>query len=179
MSPQKVLVHETAIVEEGASIGDGSSVWHHAHIRRGVTIGEGCAVGKSSYVDAGVILGDRVRVQNHVSIFTGVTIGSDVLVGPSVCFTNDLYPRVRSGDTEWQVTPTTVGNGVAIGANATIVCGNTLGNWCVIGAGAVVTSDVPPHALVIGNPGKVAGWVNRSGEIISREPEPPTEGLED
>lgn len=178
MSEAEFFVHETAIVEEGATVGEGSSVWHHAHVRSGAVVGANCVVGKSSYVDSGVILGDRVRIQNHVSIFTGVTIGSEVLVGPSVCFTNDLYPRVRTGDDVWEVTPTVVGNGVAIGANSTIVCGNELGDWCVVGAGTVVTNDVPPHALLTGNPGRVTGWVNRSGKVISRAAEPPAEGLD-
>ena len=109
MSDKPPFVHETAIVEEGAELGAGTSVWHHAHVRSGARLGEGCAVGKSSFVDTNVVIGDRVRIQNHVSIFNGVTLGDDILVGPSVCFTNDLYPRARSGGgATWEPTPTHV-----------------------------------------------------------------------
>jgi len=141
-------VHPTAIVEDGAMLGAGTSLWHHAHVRTGARLGDGCVVGKSSFIDQGVSIGDRVRVQNHVSIFNGVTLHDDILVGPSVCFTNDLYPRARSGSDEWQATPTVVETGVAIGANSTIVCGNTIHEWAVVGAGSVVTQDVPAYALV-------------------------------
>lgn len=164
------FVHPTAIVEEGAVLGAGTSVWHHAHVRSGAVLGEGCVVGKSSFVDQGVTIGDRVKIQNHVSIFNGVVLENDILVGPSVCFTNDLYPRARSGSgAEWVPTPTLVKSGVAIGANSTIVCGNTIEEWAVIGAGSVVSKDVPAYALIMGNPAKVRGWVDEAGEVISRD----------
>lgn len=174
------FIHPTSIVEDGVDLGVSTSIWHHAHVRAGARLGAGCVVGKSSFVDQGVQIGDGVRIQNHVSIFSGVTLADEILVGPSVCFTNDLYPRARSGGgAEWEATPTFVATGVAIGANATIVCGNTIGEWAVVGAGSVVTNDVAPHALVVGNPARVVGWVDRDGRVVSRDPEGPPEGLVD
>lgn len=160
-------VHATAIVEEGATVGDGSSIWHHCHVRASATIGQGCTLGKNVFVDAGVAVGNRVKIQNNVSVYHGVTVGDDVFLGPSCVFTNDRYPRAVG---DWEVTPTTVATGASVGANATIVCGVTLGEWCVIGAGAVVTNDVLPHQLVLGNPARPAGWVCRCGRVVSREP---------
>lgn len=165
------FIHETAIVEDDVELGDGTAIWHHAHIRRGAKLGADCVVGKSSFVDAGVVVGDRVRIQNHVSVFNGVHLGDDILVGPSVSFTNDLYPRARTAAESWTATPTYVESGVALGANATIVCGIRIREWAVVGAGAVVTTDIPAYALVVGNPARVVGWVNKDGEIVSRDPE--------
>lgn len=159
-------VHETAIVEPGAAVGDGSSVWHHSHVRSGAVIGHGCTIGKNVYIDAGVTVGNRVKIQNNVSVYQGVTVGDDVFLGPSCVFTNDRYPRAVG---EWHVVATKVATGASVGANATIVCGVTLGEWCVIGAGAVVTHDVLPHQLVLGNPARPAGWVCRCGRVVSRE----------
>jgi len=170
MADEEPFVHETAIVEDGAVLGRGTRVWHHAHVRSGAVLGADCNIGKGVYVDSGVTIGDRVKVQNHVSLFNGVTLGDDIMVGPSACFTNDLRPR--SGD-DWEITPTHVGSGVGIGANATIVCGATIGDWALIGAGTVVVSDVPAHALVVGNPSKVIGWVNKKGETVHRGEEIP------
>jgi len=172
MSDEAPFIHETAIVEDGAILGPGTKVWHHVHVRSGAVIGAGCNLGQSVYVDSGVVIGDRVKVQNHVSLFDGVTLGDDIMVGPSACFTNDLRPR--SGD-DWQITETLVGSGVGIGANATIVCGVTIGDWALIGAGTVVVDDVPRHALVVGNPSRIIGWVNQKGETIHRGEEPPSE----
>jgi len=172
MADDAPFVHETAIVEEGATLGPGTRVWHHAHVRTGAVLGAGCVVGKSAFIDTGVIMGDRVKVQNHVSLFHGVVLGDDVMVGPSACFTNDLRPRTADG---WVLTETVVGSGVGIGANSTIVCGATIGDWALIGAGTVVVGDVPAHALVVGNPSRIIGWVNKEGETIHRGEEPPPE----
>lgn len=157
-------VHPTAIVEDGATVGAGTSIWHHAHVRAGATIGRGCNLGKNVYVDNGAVVGDRVKVQNNVSIFDGVTIGDDVFVGPSATFTNDLFPRARG---DWQVVTTEVAEGVSIGANATIVCGVTIGRWAMIGAGSVVTRDVPERTLVVGNPARPIGQVCSCGERLA------------
>lgn len=169
--PTDVRVHETAIVEGGAHVGDGSSVWHHAHVRASAVVGSGCVLGKNVYVDAGVSVGDRCKLQNNVSVFTGVTIADDVFVGPSATFTNDLVPRAFNDD--WVVTPTTVQSGASVGANATIVCGVTLGAYSMVAAGAVVTRDVASHQLVAGSPARHLGWVCACGAVLTREPNPP------
>jgi acetyltransferase-like isoleucine patch superfamily enzyme len=166
--------HPTAIVEEGAVLGEGTRVWHFAHVRKGARIGRGCIIGKSVYVDAGVVIGDSVKIQNNVSVYHGVTIGDGVFVGPHVCFTNDKLPRAINEDgspkgaEDWVVGTIRVERGASLGANSTIVTGVTLGTWCMVGAGAVVTKDVPPYALVLGAPARLAGVVAPSGEIISR-----------
>lgn len=170
MTSKASFVHETAIVEEGACIGHGTKIWHHAHVRSGAILGDDCILGKGVYIDAHVVVGNRVKIQNHVSLFHGVTLGSDIMIGPSACFTNDLYPR--SSD-DWEVTETTIGDGVGIGANSTIVCGAKIGDWAMVGAGTVVVGDVPSHALVVGNPSRIIGWVNKAGRTIHRGPTPP------
>ena len=163
--------HDTAIVEDGASIGDGTAIWHHSHVRAGATLGDHCSLGKNVYIDSGVIVGSRVKIQNNVSVYHGVTIADDVFLGPSCVFTNDRYPRATG---EWEVVPTHVGRGASVGANATIVCGITLGEWSVVGAGAVVTHDVLAHQLVLGNPARPAGWVCNCGRVLSRDIVRPT-----
>lgn len=165
-------MHETAIVEEGAELGSGTRVWHHAHVRSGAQVGSDCVIGKSSFVDSHVVVGDRVKIQNHVSLFHGVILGNDVMIGPSACFTNDLKPRTAEG---WELTETRVGNGVGVGANSTIVCGADIGDWAMIGAGTVVVGDVPSHALVVGNPSRIIGWVDRAGNTVHRGEQPPEE----
>lgn len=170
--PEPIFIHDTAIVEAGAVLGAGTQVWHHAHVRSDAVIGRGCTLGKGVYIDQGVTIGDRVKIQNHVSVYVGVTLQDDIMVGPSACFTNDLRPRSGDG---WQVTPTLVKSGVGIGANATIVCGATIGRWAMIGAGTVVVGDVPDHALVVGNPSRVIGWVDEHGETVSRQATRPEE----
>jgi len=164
-------VHPTAVVEDGATLGAGTRVWHHGHVRSGARIGTGTNLGKNVFVDSGAVIGDRVKVQNNVSVYSGVTVGNDVFVGPSAVFTNDLVPRAFAED--WAVTPTTVGSGASIGANATIVCGNDIGEFAMVGAGSVVTRPVRPHELVVGNPARHAGWVDRRGHVVSRDEEPP------
>lgn len=161
-------IHPTAVVEDGAEIGAGTNVWHFVHVRSGARVGERCVLGKSVFVDAGAVVGSGCRIQNFVSIYSGVTLEDDVFVGPSAVFTNDRYPRA-SGD-RWQLLPTLVRRGASIGANATLLCGITVGEWAVVGAGAVVTRDVEPHRLVVGNPAKAVGWVCRCGRKVPEEP---------
>jgi len=166
-------VHGTAIVEPGASVGAGTSIWHHAHVRAGASLGAGCVVGKNVYVDAHVVVGDRCKLQNNVSVYDGVTIGDDVFVGPAATFTNDRVPRAFN--TDWRITPTVVRDGASIGANATVVCGVTIGELAMVAAGATVTRDVAAHELVGGTPARRLGWVCRLGHVVSREEHaPPT-----
>jgi UDP-2-acetamido-3-amino-2,3-dideoxy-glucuronate N-acetyltransferase len=165
-TPTAYTVHPTAVVESGAEVGPGTRIWHHSHIRDGSRIGAGCNVGFAVYVDTGVVIGDRCKIQNHVSVYRGVVLEDEVFVGPAVTFTNDLYPRANSYD--WQVVPTRVEQGASLGANATVVCGVTIGARSMVGAGAVVTSDVPPHALVVGAPARLRGWVCACGALLAR-----------
>ena len=158
--------HPTAVVESGA-IGDGTQIWHFAHIREGAVLGTGCNVGKGVYVDTGVRIGNNVKVQNFVSIYRGVAIADDVFVGPSVTFTNDLYPRAFIWDDD-KIVPTFVENGASIGANSTILCGITIGAYAMVGAGSTVTKDVSPFGLVYGNPAKLHGVVCYCGRKLSR-----------
>jgi UDP-3-O-[3-hydroxymyristoyl] glucosamine N-acyltransferase len=160
-------IHLTAVVEDGARVGADTAIWHHAHVRAGATIGEKCILGKNVYVDAGVRIGDRCKIQNNVSLYDGVELGDEVFVGPSAVFTNDLHPRAHPPQ-GWKVVPTRVGTGVSIGANATIICGVSLGDWSTIGAGSVVTSSTERHELVVGNPARRIGWTCRCGAVLSR-----------
>lgn len=155
------MIHPTAVVEPGAKIGDDVRIWHFVHVRKGANIGAGSQLGKSVYVDAGAVVGERCHVQNFVSLYAGVTLEDDVFVGPAVTFTNDLYPRANNAS--WIRVPTRVGRGASIGANATVVCGITIGEWAMVGAGAVVAHDVAPYQLVIGNPATPHGWVCKCG----------------
>ena len=157
--------HPTAIVES-ESIGEGTKIWHFAHVRRSSKIGKGCNIGKSVYIDIGAEVGDNVKIQNFVSVYKGVKIEDDVFVGPSATFTNDLYPRAFIWDEE-HVSATRICRGSSIGANATIVCGITVGDYAMIGAGSVVAEDVPSHALILGNPGRQRGWVCRCGRRLN------------
>ncbi|NPV62379.1 MAG: N-acetyltransferase [Methanotrichaceae archaeon] len=157
--------HPTAVVEEGATIGDGTHIWHFSHVRSGAILGRNCNVGKSAYIDIDAVIGDNVKIQNFVSVYKGVTIEDDVFVGPSATFTNDLYPRAFIWDQE-HVVPTRVCRGASIGANATIVCGVTIGEYAMIGAGSVVAEDIPAHALAFGSPATVRGWVCRCGQKL-------------
>lgn len=172
-SGKEFQVHETAIVEPGSQIGDGTHVWHHAHVRSGATIGHDCNLGKNVYIDGGVIIGDRVKIQNNVSVYLGITIEDDVFVGPSAVFTNDLYPR--AGSDHWEVGTTVVRRGASIGANATIVCGTEIGEWSLVGAGCVVTESVGAHEMVAGNPACRIGWVCRCGRRVSRSQSEPSD----
>lgn len=159
-------VHPTAIVEEGAVIGEGTRIWHFAHIRKGARIGARCNIGKDVYIDENVVMGNGVKIQNGVSVYRGVTLEDNVFVGPYAVFTNDKYPRAFS--TDWQVVPTLVREGASIGANATIVCGVTIGRYAMVAAGSVVTRDVPDHGLVMGNPARLVGFVCYCGRPLKR-----------
>jgi len=160
----RYYAHPTAVVESDA-IGEGSKIWHFAHVRKGSRIGKNCNIGKSVYIDIGAVIGDNVKIQNFVSVYKGVCIEDDVFVGPSVTFTNDLFPRASAWD-ETQVAKTRVRRGASIGANATLICGITIGEYAMIGAGSVVAEDVPPFALVVGNPARMIGWVCRCGRRL-------------
>ena len=157
--------HETAIVDSGSSIGEGTKIWHFSHIMPEAVIGKNCNIGQNVVISPKVKLGNNVKVQNNVSIYTGVTCEDDVFLGPSMVFTNVINPRsvVIRRD---QYLQTQVGKGVSIGANATIVCGNPIGEYAFIGAGAVVTKEVLPYALVVGNPAKQIGWISEFGHRL-------------
>ena len=157
-------IHSTAEVSAQASVGDGTSVWHWAQVREGAQIGARCIIGKDVYIDTGVIVGDNCKIQNFATLYHGLSVGNRVFIGPHACFTNDTYPRAVSPD--WQVVPTKAEDGASIGANATILCGLTIGQNAMVAAGAVVTKDVPPHALVAGVPAKVVGWVCECGRPL-------------
>ncbi|BCL16624.1 MULTISPECIES: acyltransferase [Micromonospora] len=171
----QVFVHPTADVEEGARIGDGTKVWHLAHVRSTARIGGGCVIGRNVYVDSNVVIGDLCKVQNNVSVYQGVTLEDEVFVGPCAVFTNDFRPRAQNPD--WEITPTVVRRGASIGANATLVCGIEVGSYAMIAAGSVVTRDVAPYQLVAGNPARPKGWVNEKGEVVSRDPANPPAGV--
>jgi UDP-2-acetamido-3-amino-2,3-dideoxy-glucuronate N-acetyltransferase len=157
--------HPTAVVECD-NIGDGTKIWHFAHIRAEAEIGKNCIIGKSVYIDTGVEIGNGVKIQNFVSVYNGVKIADDVFIGPSVTFTNDLYPRAFSW-AEDMVISTEVKKGASIGANSTILCGVVIGEYAMIGAGSVVAKDVPPFGLMYGNPGKLKGFVCYCGRKLS------------
>ncbi len=164
--PGGAMVHESSYVDEGATIGSGTRIWHFCHVNAGAVIGERCSLGQNVVVMPRVRLGNNVKVQNNVSIYEGVECGDDVFLGPSMVFTNVSTPRSHvSRKHEYQPTP--VGRGASVGANATIVCGNALGEYCFVGAGAVVTRDVPAFALVAGVPGRIIGWMCRCGVRLS------------
>lgn len=170
MEAKDYTVHPTAEVSDKAKIGARTKIWHQAQVREGAQIGEDCIIGKGAYVDAQVKIGDRCKVQNYACVYHGVTIGDEVFVGPHATFTNDHYPRAANA--EWKITETMVEDGASIGANATIVCGVRIGKCAMIGAGSVVTHDVPAHALVVGNPAKVIGQVCRCGARVEQKTAP-------
>lgn len=165
----KAYVHPTAIVEKTAKIGEGTKVWHFAHVREDAKIGRECVLGHSVYVGKGVQIGNRVKLENRATVYQGVTIEDDVFVGPHVTFTNDLYPRSHS--TDWKIKPTSVKKGASIGASTIVICGLTIGEYAMIGAGSVVTKDIPPHALTYGNPAKIRGFVCKCGRSLTKEAE--------
>jgi acetyltransferase-like isoleucine patch superfamily enzyme len=165
-------VHPTAEIEPGALVHSGTQIWRHAHLRRGAIIGHECNIGANVFVDVNVRIGDRVKIQNNVSVYEGVSLEDEAFVGPAAVFTNDLNPRATG---PWRLSPTPVRFGASVGANATVICGNELGEHCLVAAGAVVTKDVLPHQLVLGNPARPAGWVCRCGEVVSRAAERPSD----
>lgn len=158
---KSVFIHDTAEVNKEAQIGSGSKIWNQVQVREGAKIGEKCIISKNVYIDEKVIIGDRVKIQNNVNVYHGVTIEDDVFLGPSMTFTNDMYPR--SFNEKWSISETLVKKGASIGANATIRCGITIGEYAMIGAGSVVTKNVKNQALVVGNPARQTGWVCRCG----------------
>lgn len=162
MDEKKYFVHESSYVDDGAQIGEGTKIWHFSHIMSGAKIGKDCTIGQSVTVENRAVVGNRVKIQNNVSVYGMVEIEDDVFLGPSMVFTNDLNPRApypKHGN--W--IPTKVKRGASIGANATIVCGVTIGRWAFVGAGAVVTRDVPDYAIVVGNPAKIVGYMCECG----------------
>ena len=165
METKGYTAHATAVIDEGCRIGDGTKIWHFSHLMTGCRVGEGCTIGQNVMIAPEVVLGDNVKVQNNVSIYTGVTCEDDVFLGPSCVFTNVLNPR-SAIPRKHQFMPTKVCRGVSIGANATIVCGHVIGEYAMIGAGAVVTKDVPAYALVVGNPARRIGWMSAYGHRL-------------
>jgi acetyltransferase-like isoleucine patch superfamily enzyme len=169
------FVHGSALVEEGAFVGDGARVWHQAQIRSGAHVGARCIVGKGVFIDAGVRVGDDSKLQNYACVYHGVTLGRGVFVGPHVVFTNDRFPRatdpsfvpLRDGD--WIVGETSVGDGASLGANSTILPGLRIGSWAMVAAGAVVTRDVAAYTLVAGTPARRLGWVCACGQRLAEE----------
>ena len=159
------FAHETAVIDDNCKIGKGVKIWHFSHIMSGCEIGENCNIGQNVVVSPGVILGRNVKVQNNVSIYTGVICDDDVFLGPSMVFTNVINPR-SAVNRKSEYMKTHVKHGVSIGANSTIVCGITLGEFCFIGAGAVVIKDVKPYALVVGNPSRQVGWMSEFGQRL-------------
>jgi UDP-2-acetamido-3-amino-2,3-dideoxy-glucuronate N-acetyltransferase len=163
---EPVFIHPTAVVDEGCEISEGTKIWHFCHIMPDCKIGQNCNIGQNVVISSGVILGNNVKVQNNVSIYTGVTCDDDVFLGPSMVFTNVSNPR-SAINRRGQYEKTHVGRGASIGANATIVCGHDIGEYAFIGAGAVVTKNVPPYALVLGNPARQVGWISEYGHRLS------------
>jgi len=158
------FIHESAYIDDDVSIGAGTKVWHFSHVMSGARIGENCSLGQNVLVGPNVRVGSNVKIQNNVSVYEGVVLEDEVFCGPSCVFTNVDRPRSAYPTDHSQYLPTVVKEGATIGANATIVCGHTLGEYCFIGAGAVVTKDVPPYAVVYGNPAEIRGWVCQCGE---------------
>ena len=162
---KEYFAHETAVIDAGCTIGEGTRIWHFSHLMAGCVVGRDCNIGQNVVISPGVVLGNRVKVQNNVSVYTGVTCGDEVFLGPSCVFTNVINPRSAiSRKDQYKETP--VDQGATIGANATIICGHSIGKYAMIGAGAVVTKDVPPYALVMGNPARQVGWVSEYGHRL-------------
>lgn len=161
-----VRIHATAEVSPEARIGDGTVVWNNAQVREHAIVGRNCSIAKDVYLDVGVRVGNGVKIQNGVSVYAGVTIEDDVFLGPHMTFTNDLFPRAFV--TDWKIVPTRVERGASIGANATVLCGRVIGRYAMVAAGCVVSRVVPPHALVLGNPMRVVGYVCRWGHKVGR-----------
>ena len=171
-----VFVHESSYVDDGCVIGEGTRIWHFSHIMTGSKIGRRCNIGQNVVVSPGVVIGDNVKIQNNVSVYTGVTLEDDVFCGPSMVFTNVVNPRSAvSRKDEYRAT--LVKRGASIGANATVVCGHTVGAYAFIGAGTVITKDVPDYALIVGNPGRISGWMCQCGVKLASGAAPPADAV--
>lgn len=164
------MIHESAYVEQQATIGEGTTIWHFAHIRTKAKIGKHCNIGKSVYIDTEVQIGDNCKIQNFASLYKGLTVGNNVFIGPHVCFTNDLYPRAAIWNEE-RLATTIVKEGASIGANSTIIAGVTIGKHALVGAGSVLTKDVPDHGLVYGNPATLKGFICACGTKLEKQKE--------
>lgn len=169
MNEKMFFVHDSSFVDEGVQIGDNTKIWHFCHIQKGAKIGSNCSLGQNVNVSNNVTIGNYVKIQNNVSIYQGVALEDYVFCGPSCVFTNDLTPRAKYPKGSACYKSTLVREGASIGANATIVCGNTIGRWALIGAGAVVTTNVPDHALMLGIPAKQNGWVCECGTVLRKD----------
>ena len=166
------FVHESSYVDDGCEIGDGTKIWHFSHVMTGARIGERCNIGQNVVISPQVTIGNNVKIQNNVSVYTGVTLEDDVFCGPSMVFTNVVNPRSHvSRKDEYRTT--LVRRGASLGANSTVVCGHSIGQYAFVGAGAVITKDVPDYALVVGNPGRIVGWMCHCGIKLAAGPRPP------
>lgn len=161
-----VYIHPTAEVSEEAYLGNNTKVWNLAQVREHSHVGCDCIISKNVYIDTGVVIGNRVKIQNNVNVYHGVVVEDDVFLGPSMTFTNDMYPRAFIED--WKITETLVKRGASIGANVTVVCGTVIGEYAMIGSGSVVTKNVHSHALMVGNPARQIGWVCRCGNRLDQ-----------
>jgi UDP-2-acetamido-3-amino-2,3-dideoxy-glucuronate N-acetyltransferase len=163
-----IFIHPTANISKEALIGKGTKIWINSQIREGSMVGDNCIVSKDTYIDTNVVIGNNCKIQNSVSIYNGVIIEDDVFVGPNVCFTNDRVPRAFNK--EWSITPTYVRKGSSLGANSTIICGINIGEYAMVAAGSVVTKDVEPYTLVMGNPAKFYSYVDKEGNKVNSKP---------
>lgn len=163
------FVHPSSYIDDNVTIGENTKVWYYCHVQQGAVIGSNCSLGQNVNVSSNVKIGNGVKIQNNVSVYEGVELEDHVFCGPSMVFTNDLTPRSKYPKGSQGYIKTLVKQGASIGANATIVCGNTIGQWAMIGSGAVVTRDVPDHALMIGVPARQVGWVCECGEVLSSD----------
>jgi acetyltransferase-like isoleucine patch superfamily enzyme len=163
----KIFIHQSAEVSKDSKIGTGTKIWNNAQIREGAEIGKNCILGKDVYIDSGVKVGNNVKIQNGISLYKGVTVEDDVLLGPHCVFTNDLFPRAFVND--YKIYPTLIKKGASIGANATIVCGITIGQFAMIGAGSVVTRNVPDHGFAFGNPARLRGFACKCGKRFKKQ----------
>jgi UDP-2-acetamido-3-amino-2,3-dideoxy-glucuronate N-acetyltransferase len=173
-APPPFFAHPSCYIDEGCVIGDGTKIWHFSHVMSGARIGRGCNIGQNCVISPGVVIGDNVKIQNNVSVYTGVLLEDDVFCGPSMVFTNVVNPRSHVPRKD-EYRPTPVRRGASLGANSTIVCGHTIGAYAFVGAGTVVTRDVPDYALVVGNPGRITGWMCACGVKLASGARPPSE----
>jgi len=172
----KFFLHQTAVVDKGATIGEGTKIWHHAHIREGARIGKKCIIGKNVYIDSDSVVGSGVKIENNTCIYNSV-LEDNVLIGPGVIITNDLYPRAFIWNDDKKGDKTIIKKGASIGANSTVICGVVVGEYAIIGAGSVVTKGVPPHTLAYGNPAKIHAFVCKCGNKLDAEKSEESDGV--